>query len=308
MSIKKDARWKIVSLLLMSIAALMLVAGCDREPAGSGCDDPVVDPGNDDPMNSSGDMCPELANITSYTPGRGPFKVTRDTSGRVKMWVPNVPSGCKVPIVHLANGTGAACSMYGTALSNLAEYGFLAICYENTNTGQGTQAITAVETAIQEHGNIADGNKLGFTGHSQGGGAAFMGVYRAEQKWGMSKTYSGLAIEPASGFGDSPANWASLYRQIQSPMSMFNGTADILVPATWVRSAYNALPYNNFKFWYTAVGAMHIPVPNGPTRTMSIPWFRWTLLGDSKACQAFKALPNGSGWRVAKSANMPACD
>lgn len=250
-----------------------------------------------------------LDDISDYKSGRGPFRVKRDTSGRVKMWVPEVPSGCKVPIVHLANGIGAMCAMYSPILNNLAEYGFLAVCYEDRNTGQGTQAITAIETAIKNHKDITDPDKLGFTGHSQGGGATFTGVYRAEQKWGMSKTYSGMAIQPASGFGDAPRNWTSMYRQIQSPMSMFNGTADMLVYAPYVGMAYNALPSSAFKVWYTATGmnSTHVPPPNTPAQEMSIPWFRWTLLGDTNACEAFKALPKAGGWRLKKSANMPEC-
>ncbi len=295
--------WKLVGFVFILVAVLILTVGCeDRSDNG---DSPGGDFSTDG--NDGSNSCLDV--INNYTPGRGPFSVKRDTSGSVKMWVPKVPSGCKVPIVHLANGTGGMCMGYSSILNNLAEYGFLAICYESMNTGQGTQAITAVERAIREHADIADADKIGFTGHSQGGGGAIMGVYRAEQKWGMGKTYSGLAMQPASGFGNSPMNWSSLYGKIHSPVSMFNGTADILVSALYVRLAYNALPKSTPKVWYTAtgMGSTHVPIPTGPTKEMSVPWFRWTLLGDTNACESFKAMPKGSGWRLAESANLPEC-
>ena len=40
----------------------------------------------------------------------GPFKYDGKGLGSVKMWVPAVPAGCKVPVIHLANGTGASCA------------------------------------------------------------------------------------------------------------------------------------------------------------------------------------------------------
>lgn len=304
---KKKWRWSL--LLMILLAALLVCAGCEPDDDDDDDDDVII-------IDDGDNYC--LEDITNLRPGAGPFRVSSDTlsvgsgwlsSGRVRVWVPNIPSGCKVPVVHLANGTGATCSMYSSTLENLAEFGFIAACYEDSNTGQGEQAITAVEAVLSEYAHIADPGKIGFTGHSQGGGATFMGVYRAEERWGDSKIYSGLAMQPASGFGDAPLNYASYYAQIDSPMSMFNGTMDTLVYAGWVRDAYEALPRDNFKVWYTATGmdSTHIPVPNGPTREMSIPWFRWTLLGDENACEEFKDLPNQSGWNRAEQANVPSC-
>lgn len=48
-----------------------------------------------------------LEGISNYDQD-GPFDYQTESSGRVKIWVPQVPSGCRVPLVHLANGTGAS--------------------------------------------------------------------------------------------------------------------------------------------------------------------------------------------------------
>jgi hypothetical protein len=64
----------------------------------------------------------------------------------------------------------------------VATHEFLAVCYEDTNTGAGTQGITAFQTAMTNYPDLVD-NKLGSTGHSQGGPG---GVHRAPARRGRS--------------------------------------------------------------------------------------------------------------------------
>jgi len=270
----------------------------------------------------SGGNC--LDGITNYE-SAGPFKYDTKTSGAVKIWAPKVPSGCKVPIVHLANGTTANCANYQGALERLASHGFLTVCYENTNTGAGAYGITAFETAMKLYPDIADGDKLGSTGHSQGGQAALVTLQLAEAKWGSDKTYAGLAMEPASGFGTQPTGqtWQQSYAKIKSPVFMFSGDSatgfansslagmskgDGLVAITWVDQGYNALNKSVEAYHWTSIGATHIPTPVGPEQQISIPWFRWKLLGDKAACEFFKKMPSGGKWKVQKEQNAKGCD
>jgi fermentation-respiration switch protein FrsA (DUF1100 family) len=102
-----------------------------------------------------------------------------------------------------------------------------------------------------------------------------------------------------------------VYAKIKSPMFMFSGTADTLVSASWVQQAYSAMPATNEVYWWSATGATHIPVPNTPEEQVSIPWFRWKLLGDGAACRFFKAMPGNSmispGWTKQMSENEKPC-
>jgi len=252
-----------------------------------------------------------LNGITNYE-AAGPFQYTATSSGSVKIWVPTVPAGCKVPVIHLANGTGATCSDYGDDLVRFATQGFLTTCYEDPNTGAGTDGITAFTTALAMYPNLAL-HALGSTGHSQGGQAAFTTLQLAEAKWGSSYIYAGLAMEPASGFGDQPSGgtWEKVYGEIKSPMFMFSGTADMLVSAAWVGEAYSAMNPKNEVYWWSATGATHIPTPQVPEEQVSIPWFRWKLLGDNAACKFFKAMPGNSmispGWTKEMSENEAPC-
>jgi len=249
-----------------------------------------------------------LDGITNYGMD-GPFKMTTKTVGVINYYVPGVPADCKVPVVHLANGTGATCSVYLPSLQRLATHGFLAACYENANTGNGDQGLQALDTALMTFPDLAD-NKFGSTGHSQGGMAAFTVLARAEKKYGTKMIYAGLAMEPASGFGSSPVDepWQQMYADIKSPMFMFSGLGtDGLVAQTWVQQAYDATSKTEEAYFWTAAGATHIPVPNGQEEEISIPWFRWKLLGDKAACEFFKKMPDGKKWEEKAKQNVAAC-
>jgi hypothetical protein len=239
----------------------------------------------------------------------GPFTFEFDPQGSVNMWIPNIPSGCKVPMVHLANGTGASCATYTASLERLASHGFIALCYESTQTGAGTQAIEAWEAALAMHGDIAD-MKFGSTGHSQGGQSAFCALRLAEEKW-PDGVHTGLAMQPASGFGAgcSGGSWQSRYALIESPMFMFSGEGtDGLVSQRWVQDGFDALNDSIEAYHWAKAGGNHIPVPNGEEMQISIPWFRWKLLGDNEACKAFKAIrETDSTWTEAAVQNEQPC-
>jgi hypothetical protein len=240
----------------------------------------------------------------------GPFKVTSKRSGSINFYVPGVPAGCKVPVVHLANGTGASCATYLATLQRLATHGFLAACYESANTGAGDQGVKALDTALSTFPELVD-NKFGSTGHSQGGQGAFTVLALAEKKYGEKFIYAGLALQPASGFGAQPsgATWQSLYAGIKSPLFMFSGLGtDGLVSQSWVQRAYDSTSKTVEAYFWTARGASHIPVPNGEAQEISIPWFRWKLLGDQAACRAFVGIPKmNPKWAEVAAKNQQPC-
>lgn len=283
---------------LLSISALFFI-GCD-----GGCGSTSSIPQLPDPPEPGSQEC--LAHIDDYA-SKGPFSYSRDSSGDVQMWVPNLPSGCKVPIVHLANATTATCNLYAETLAHLASHGFMAICYENPDTGFGTQCLEAVKTTIEQYPDKVT-NKVGFTGHSQGGAAAFICTARAQRQWSADKaTVAGHAIEPASGFGAAPSDWKDLYEELSAPMFMFNGSEDPLVSGAYVRQTFNMLNSGVEAYWYEAQGAPHVPIPNAWSAESATAWFRWKLLDDEAACRYFKKMPNSSQWKYQASQNETTC-
>jgi hypothetical protein len=254
---------------------------------------------------------PCLAGMTNYEMD-GPFQVQQSLMGAINFYVPMLPSGCKVPVIHLSNGTGATCSAYQPSLQRLASQGFLTTCYEDPNTGAGTDGLAALDAALMMFPDMA-ANAFGSTGHSQGGQATFTALALAEQEHGTNGDfiYAGLAMEPASGFGIQPSGgaWQQVYAGIKSPMFMFSGLGtDGLVSQAWVQQAYDALSPSDEAYFWAAAGATHIPVPNTQEEEISVPWFRWKLLGDQAACKFFKSIPMmDTTWTVVASKNEQQC-
>lgn len=264
-----------------------------------------------------------LDGITNYFEP-GPFTYEMQTTDMLKLWVPSVPAGCKVPVVHLANGTGGTCAHYQGALQRLASHGFLGVCYEDPNTGAGAFGLQAFETVLEMFPELAD-KKFGSTGHSQGGQAALVSLQLAEQKLGDKLIYAGLAMEPSSGYGAQPEGqtWQEAYAKIRSPVFMFSGNAgsgyvnaglgskdvgDGLVAVRWVQEGFEALSDDVEAYHWTAAGAGHVPPPIAHQQRVSIPWFRWKLLGDKTACEFFKTKPRESQWLVQSEQNAAPCE
>ncbi len=265
----------------------------------------VPDAVDEVPDNSGETAC--LDGITDFN-ADGPFSFQEARAGSVKLWVPDIPAGCKVPVLHLANGTGGSCSSYQNVLDHFASHGFLTTCYESGQTGAGTQGVEAITAAFDMYPDIA-ATRIGSTGHSQGGQAAFTVLQQSEAKWGDSYLYAGLAMQPASGFGAQPPgmSWQAMYEMIYSPMFMFSGTSDSLVSESWVSRGFAALNDTVEAYNWSARGATHIPTPQEETMEVGVPWFRWKLLGDTNACEAFKALEGNGRWTSEEQQNVQDC-
>jgi hypothetical protein len=151
------------------------------------------------------------------------------------------------------------------------------------------------DTALKEFPDLIDANRIGSTGHSQGGMASINCTARIETKYGLGdgKIYAGFAIEPASGFGTNPTEtWQTLYGQIKSPMFMFSGVpTDTLVSQGWVQQAFDAMDKSTEVYFWGKTGANHITTSSPDTNEVIVSWFRWKLLGDEKACEYFKQIP-----------------
>jgi len=244
-----------------------------------------------------------LDDISDYS-AEGPFSFESMRSDQVNLWIPDVPAGCKVPIVHFANGTGATCATYMPAIAHLASHGFLVTCYESPQTGEGTQCVTAIETALAEHPDIAD-TKVGSAGHSTGGSSAISCVYHAEQKWGDALQIVGYGAEPDRA--GAAIAWTDHFGGVSSPIFMFSGSEDFLVSENAARSSYEALNPGAESYWYEGVGATHVPVPVSFIQDSSVAWFRWKLLGDEAACEYFKGMPDSNLWDLQSERNPTGC-
>jgi hypothetical protein len=215
---------------------------------------------------------------------------------RVKVWVPEVAAGCRVPLVHFSNGTGATCDSYGDVLRLLASHGFLTVCAESTNTAAGTQCVDAL-TAARDRFPALAGSAIGSAGHHTGGAGALLCLNPAQARFGAGTRAAGFAVAPASGTGGSP-DWMARFAEVHAPLLMMRGTNDVLVSKMWVRSAFDLLPDRTESYWFEAVGANHVPLPTRWMQESIVAWFRWKLLDDRAACSYLKALPAQDHWEL----------
>ena len=175
-------------LYFLIVAATMIVScgqtteinsGGQRRAASE--DNSIIDTQNIDGPST-------LSQDTSCLPSsgdpsqKGQYAVKNVGSGRTKIYAPEgLPEGCKVPILHFSNGTGASCIFYTSVLQHWASHGFIATCYESPITGSGTPCMDAIDETLSQLPDIADPTKFGSSGHSQGGGASITCTYLLEQ-------------------------------------------------------------------------------------------------------------------------------
>jgi|GEM_PF-6398164 len=238
----------------------------------------------------------------------GPFEFEASVLDSLKLWIPKLPAHCKAPVVQLANGTGASCANYKELLERLASHGFLTVCAETPTTGTGVPGFRALATVLAHYPELA-AHKLGSLGHEAGGQGAILALQQAEATWGASASYAGLAIAPASGHGSQPPSgtWQDAYAAVVSPMLVMSIEGDAFVPERWVADGFDALSDTIEAYWYVALDAMHLPLPQARLQELAVAWFRFQLLGDRAACAYFKQLPEGPRWDARVVQNAPSC-
>src|SRR5688572_4816973 len=252
-------------------AAAGAKAGDPKPDAGF---DPAADGGSEPPAEED----TSCLNRDTHADAAGPFSFEMDAVETQRYWVPRLPAGCKAPVVHFANGTGASCANYRPLLERLASHGFLVVCAENPNTGSGVPGLQALEAALSTYPELA-AHKLGSAGHHAGGQGAILSLQQAEAKWGTRATYAGLALAPASGHGSQPpsGSWMDSYAALKSPLFVISGSADALVSENWVGDTFEALGDAVEAYWFSALDAPHLPIPLEHIQPAAVAWFRWKL-------------------------------
>lgn len=276
----------------------------DDGDAGTHAPAASSDAGIIEPIDPSWAHC--LRDITDFGPS-GPFESTAMQDGKVRIWMPQTPADCRVPVVHYSTGTGAPCSLYLPTIEGLASHGFIVACYDGGRTGSGVEGATALARVFELLPQRAN-RMVGTVGHETGGQGAFTTLQQAEERWGASHRFAGLAVHPASGFGSQPDEgpWRESYAKIRSPMFMFSGQPG-LVSERWVGDSFDALDDSVEAYHWSEIDSSTIEVPQSETLQVAIPWFRWKLLDDDAACRAFKALLDGDDWVAISEQNAQDC-
>ncbi|SDE00147.1 poly(ethylene terephthalate) hydrolase family protein [Actinokineospora iranica] len=226
---------------------------------------------------STASACPSVGQNWSAD---GPFAVTEEASGvghTVFRPTDLGGQGCgKHPVVLWGNGTGATPKAYAGLLRHLASHGFIVAAADTKSAGNGTAMLAGLDYLTSENGKAGsayagkvDLDKVGVTGHSQGGGGAI--VAGADPRIDTT-----VPIQPGP---------QGSIAKLTTPMFILGGQFDfIVVPALLVIPRYTSA--GHIPAIYAELrGKGHFePVGDGGKfRGPITAWLRYQLMGDEQA-------------------------
>ena len=202
----------------------------------------------------------------------------------------------KYPVVVFVNGSGAKVSKYSALLEHMASWGFIAIGTEEEYDWNGFAAEMCIRHLIKlnkaktvnEKNNIFYGkidlDRVGITGHSQGGVGVFNAITVQEHK---DIYKAAVALSPTNKELAKNLEWDYDETKISTPVMLISGAGggdDWVVTGEQLNNIYNSL--NTSKVMMrrkdTAHGAVLYSVDGYVTA-----WFMWLLQKDVEAAKAF---------------------
>ncbi|PKM05044.1 MAG: alpha/beta hydrolase [Gammaproteobacteria bacterium HGW-Gammaproteobacteria-6] len=209
-------------------------------------------------------------------------------------------AGRRHPIILWGNGTGTGPSSYSGLLNHWASHGFVVAAARTSNAGSGNDMIDCLNYLVQQNGRASGTyagklnlNRVGTSGHSQGGGGSIMA--------GRDNRVS--ATGPIQPYTIGLGHRSSSQSQQNGPMFLMTGGSDTIASPT-----LNAAPVfrraNVPVFWGERRFAGHFePLSNGGDyRGPSTAWFRFHLMNDGNAQSTFYGsrcgLCTSSSWTV----------
>ncbi len=197
-------------------------------------------------------------------------------------------------VILWGNGTGASPSSYGALLRHWASWGFVVVAANTTNAGTGTEMRACLDwlqsSSLASRVNL---NKVGTSGHSQGGGGAIMA--------GVDPRVTATA--PIEAYTRGLGHNSTSHTRQSGPMLLLSGGADTtVVPSVNHQPVFNRA--NVPVFWATLAGASHFEPTNngGGFRGITTAWFLYQLNGNAAATLQFEGANCGfcsaAGWTV----------
>ncbi|MFN3581425.1 MAG: alpha/beta hydrolase family protein [Pseudomonas sp.] len=259
---------------------------------------PAPPPPGDAPIDSG---FPAVSNFAAS----GPFSTSNANEGpSCTIYRPRTlgANGVKHPIIIWGNGTGGSPTTYRGLLNHWASHGFVVAAARTSDAGSGQEMIACLDYLVEQNGRATgtyagqlNVNRVGASGHSQGGGGTIMAG--RDSRITVTAPFQPYVL----GLG----HVSSSQSQQHGPMFLMTGSSDTLAGPT-----LNGRPvFRNANvpvFWGNLRGAGHfVPVGDaGDYRGPSTAWYRFHLMGDQNAESTFYGsnclLCNDSNWEVQK--------
>jgi len=201
-------------------------------------------------------------------------------------------------VILWGNGTGATPTVYAGLLEHWASWGFVVVAANTMNAGTGRDMLDCLDWLKRSDlASSVDFNRVGTSGHSQGGGGSMMAA-NADRNNGQI-----AAAAPIQGYTLGLGYDGRAHRNLSGPLLLLSGSLDALVNPT-LNHARVYSDTNVPVFWAILSGVTHFePVGNGGGfRGITTAWFMYQLMGDEQAATGFEG-PNcgycsASQWEV----------
>ncbi len=220
---------------------------------------------------------------------------------KYEIWYPSdIADIGKCPLVIFSNGTGVIASKYQAQFKHLASWGFVVIGTEEENSWNGFSSEMCLRFMIKCNENktmdgwdenplfgLIDLDKIGVTGHSQGGVGVFSAV--TEQKHG-NMIQSVFSASPTNIELAHALEWDYDVTKVNVPVMLVSTTGDgdvkLVVSQEQLNDIYTALPEDILKIKAVRNNADHGTCLTETDAYMTA-WFLMTLCDDETASRVF---------------------
>src|SRR4051812_35554964 len=215
---------------------------------------------------------PGIPPVGSRFAERGPYSVTVSRESDHTYYSPSMlgGGGARHPVILWGNGTTGRPIVYDALLRHFASHGFIVAAANTPQAGSGQEMLAGLDNLTRFnsqpghrfHGKV-DLDRVGATGHSQGGGGAV-------EAGADPRVDTVFPLEP----------WRGTAAAVHGPAFLMAGERDTTVEPQTVRAAHQALGgpggYGVLK------GATHLTALGnaGGFRFAATAWARWQLMDD----------------------------
>ena len=189
---------------------------------------------------------------------------------------------------------GYCLKKYDALFKHLASWGFAVIGNDDPSTGFGISADLTFDHLIEINSDQEslfygklDLDKVGITGHSQGGAGVLSALSITEH----AKDYlTGVSLSPTHEEMAHAFGWNYDLSKIEAPLLMIAGTkgdfeTKSVIPLKMMKAMYDKIP--SFKVMMRKIDMEHGQMLYSADGYVTA-WFCWQLKGDEKAAEAFR--------------------